>query len=148
MSLKKVFFGLLASVIFILTSVNSATGAEDVYTDIILINGVAVLADYDQKGEILKEYAEVPYYFSSYQSHETIVERTTAKFKGLSAKPHKVLDENHFLSATYEVSTTNDYCSNFMMEVDYTDILNNGHLQQVQSNQVVAIRQRIKFRLS
>ena len=148
MSLKKVLLGLLASVIIILSSVNSATGAEDVYTDIILINGVAVLADYDKKGEILKEYAQVPYYFSSYQSHETIVERTTAEFKGLSAKPHKVFDDNHFLSATNELSTTNVYCSNFIIEVDNTDIMNNGHLQQVRPNQVVAIRKRIKLRLS
>ena len=106
MSLKRVLFGLFASTIILLTSATFATAEEDIHTDIILINGVAVLADYDQKGEVLKEYAEVPYYFSSYQSHETIVEKTTAKYKGLSAKPHKVFDENHFLAANKEVNST------------------------------------------
>ncbi len=149
MSIKKVLFGLFASILIILTSANIVSGAEDVYTDIILINGVAVLADYDQKGEVLKEYAEVPYYFSSYQSHETIVKKTTAKFKGLSVKPHKVFDNNHFLAATYDVDASSTTSCNFN---DINDILNggfmdDGHIQVMSSHHIVAIRQRVKVQL-
>jgi hypothetical protein len=147
MSIRNVFFGLFASTLIILASVNKAIASGDVHTDIILINGVAVLADYDQKGEILKEYAEVPYYFSSYQSHETIVKKTTAKFKGLSAKPHKVFDENHFLSATYESNETTTICT-VTMDTSDTDYINYGHIQPWPSTQVVAIRQRMKLHLS
>jgi len=149
MSIKKVLFGLFASIIIIFSSASSAFGVDDIYTDIILINGVAVLADYDQKGEVLKEYAEVPYYFSSYQSHETIVRKTTAKFKGLSVKPHKVFDNNHFLAATNHLDISSSTACNFDIINDkYTvDYLGNGHIQAMSANQFVAIRQKVKFQL-
>ena len=149
MSIKKVLFGLFALIIFVLSSTSSAFGAEDIYTDIILINGVAVLADYDQKGEVLKEYAEVPYYFSSYQSHETIVEKTTAKFKGLSAKPHKVFDNNHFLSVTNHVNTSSSTACSFdiINDMNSVDFMGNGHIQEMSTNQFVAIRQKVKVSL-
>ena len=101
MNSKKSLHSLLSCFVFIvLCSVTLWSTDDDIYTDIILINGTAVLADYDYKGEIIKKYSEIPFYFSSYKSHESIVRNSTMKYKGLSlSKPHKVFDTGHFLSS-------------------------------------------------
>ena len=66
MNSKKSLYSLLSCLVFIvLSSVTLWSTDDDIYTDIILINGTAVLADFDYKGEIIKKYSEIPYYFSS-----------------------------------------------------------------------------------
>lgn len=67
-------------------------------TTIVLINGNAVLVELGSKGEIFKEYINVPDYFTSYRSHESLVERSIKRVKGLS-KVHKTFDSEHFLSS-------------------------------------------------
>ena len=104
MNSKKIFFSLLTVLTLILGTSNTLRSSEDVFTNIILINGKAVLADFDYKGEIIKKYSEIPYYFSTYRSHESIVKSTTLKYKGLSVRAHKLFDANHFLAANMECS--------------------------------------------
>jgi hypothetical protein len=67
-------------------------------TTIILINGNAVLVELGSKGEVYKEYINVPDYFTSYRSHESLVERSIKRVKGLS-RVHKSYDKEHFLSS-------------------------------------------------
>lgn len=75
-----------------------ASEAESLNT-IILINGEAVLVKIDQKGEILKKYINVPEYFTSSRSHESLVQRALGKVKGLSSV-HRVYDEDHHFMST------------------------------------------------
>ena len=112
MNSKKSLYSLLSCLVFIvLSSVTLWSTDDDIYTDIILINGTAVLADFDYKGEIIKKYSEIPYYFSSYQSHESLVRSSTMKYKGLSiSKPHKVFDTDHFLSNESITALDNSSC--------------------------------------
>lgn len=87
----------LLTFIFMVPSESLALESESLNT-IILINGDAVLVKIDQKGEILKKYINVPEYFSSGRSHESLVQRAIGKIKGLS-RVHRVYDEDHFMSA-------------------------------------------------
>ena len=114
---------------------------DDVYTNIILINGTAILADFDHKGEIIKKYSEIPYYFSSYQSHETIVKRSMVKHKGLSTRDHKLFDKNHFL-AHHDMVDQFEY-SNIHSESIVYDILvkpSQGDIHLIPA--IIAIRQK------
>ncbi len=79
-----------------------ASNNEDVLTDIILINGEAVLVDLDNKGEVLKKHIDIPEYFRSSRSHESLRRSSLIKAKSLSEN-HKIFDLNHFLSVESEI---------------------------------------------
>lgn len=99
----------------------NAMSNDDIVTDIILINGEAVLVDLDHKGEVLKRYLGIPNYFYSSRTHESLRRSTLIKSKGLS-KAHKLFDANHFLSTETSLCTisTSDYSS--IMEAPSTTI--------------------------
>ncbi len=148
MNSKKSLYGLFFCFVFIvLSSTTLWSTNDDIYTDIILINGTAVLVDFDYKGEIIKKYSEIPFYFSSYMSHESIVRNSTIKYKGLSlSKPHKVFDTGHFLSGQTGDRINGTY-------TDYIDHpLNIAGVYQISRSiglpPLSAVRQRSFFELS
>ncbi len=74
----------------ILVSLTFLRSEKDVMmTTIILINSEAVLVDLDERGEILNQHIRVSDYFTSSQSHETLVRRSINRMKGLSSADQK-----------------------------------------------------------
>lgn len=66
---------------FISTPNLQAYAAEDIVTDIILINGVAELADFTTDGEVVTRHAVVPDYFTSGKSHKRSLREMLNKMK-------------------------------------------------------------------
>lgn len=107
-------------------------------TTIILINSKAVLVELGAKGEVLKEYINVPDYFTSYRSHESLVERSIRKIKGLS-RVHKSFDPNHFLSVVSDLMKDNDQqdegtITEFISNLEDRYISNKKDLETMDSN--------------
>lgn len=62
---------------------------EDIVRDIILINGVAELADFNQEGEILLRHISIPDYFTSGRSHSRSLRESLAKINYFGASEVK-----------------------------------------------------------
>ena len=117
---------ILVLTMFFVTSLSSMS-SDDIVTDIILINGYAVLVDIDNKGEVLKKHLDIPNYFRSSRTHESLRRSSLIKAKGLS-KSHKLFDSNHFLS--FESSTCSIKVDEGSSVFDVLSISDSTHLMR------------------
>lgn len=126
MSLLICLFGLALSV--------SAKEDSKVLTNIILINGEAYLVDMDERGEILKQHIYVADYFTSRQSHETLVRRSINRVQGIGS----INDDD-----SSEIASTAKTLSSQELNVFPEAIITASRSKRKACNALLSIRQTV-----
>lgn len=95
-------------------------------TTILVVDGKALLVDVDRDGKVVREYMEVPEYFSSNKKHEEKVEAAKKKYEIL--KKHQI-DQIRFIAFDQSFTTLDEAAMRHIIDVA-------NHYAQTYANQV------------